>query len=308
MPLPKPKAGEKQDDFIERCMGSKVIQEDFDDHEQQLAVCFSQWRKPKEKKNMERRYLLYKYTELRADEKENTIYGYGARFNVWSSPLGMFKEKIRKGAFSKTIGESDIRSLFNHDPNFILSRTRNKTLRLWEDEKGLAFEAKLPDTSYAKDLLENIRRKNITQNSFGFEAIQDEWNKAGNKRELVEVKLFDVGPVTFPAYPQTSVQARSVFNDHGIDYDAICRIFLRKDRGMELTNSDRDLLVSTMDILKSYIPDEEPIIEAHSEEHVVSPEEPSAEDHSEVVSGPDYTTLMKSKMKVREVLDYLEGA
>jgi hypothetical protein len=77
---------------------------------------------------------------------------------------------------------------------------------------------------------------------------------------------------------------------------------------MELTNSDKDLLVSTMDILKSYIPDEEPIIEAHSEEHVVSPEEPSAEDHSEVVSGPDYATLIDAEMKIREMKDILGGS
>ena len=296
MPLPKPKTGEKEDKFISRCMSA--LKDEFPDQKQRLAVCYSQWRKPKEKKYMkkelERRYIPYKFTELRADDEKGVIYGYGARFNVWSSQLGYFKEKIRPGAFAKTIQENDIRSLFNHDANYVLGRTKNKTLRLWEDEKGLGFEAALPDTSYAKDLLTNIRRKNITQNSFGFETVQDEWSKKGDKRELVEVKLYDVGPVTFPAYPQTSVQARNVLNDIGIDYDALCRVFVKQSRGVELTDSDNDLLVSTLGVLRSYLPEDEP---DHSEE--AEPVE-SSEDSTE----PDLllrqaTLALKTKIRAR---------
>ena len=159
-----------------------------------------------------------------------------------------------------------MRSLYNHDPNYILARTKNKTLRLWEDDKGLAFEAKLPDTSYAKDLMVNIKAKNITQNSFGFETVRDEWNKTGDKRELVEVKLYDVGPVTFPAYPQTSVQARSVLYDIGIDYDALCRLIIRQSRGVELTDSDNDFLESAAEVLLSFRSEEGESEDVHPEE------------------------------------------
>ena len=93
--------------------------------------------------------------EFRFDEDKNMITGYAARFNVWSEPIcGMFLEKIRKGAFAKTIKEADIRSLFNHDPNYILGRTANGTLLLEEDNKGLHYDNYLPDTSYAHDLKE----------------------------------------------------------------------------------------------------------------------------------------------------------
>lgn len=108
-------------------------------------------------KEPERRYIAA--SELRADVESNEIFGYGAKFGTYSDNLGFFKEKIRRGAFAKTIKENDIRSLFNHDPNYVLGRTKNRTLELDEDDKGLMFNVKLPDTSYAQDLLVNIKNK-----------------------------------------------------------------------------------------------------------------------------------------------------
>lgn len=296
MPLPKPRKNEEEDKFIERCMSDEQMEKEFSEQDQRLAVCYSQWKKGKETKMIERRYI--KATELRVDEDGNTITGYGAVFGVWSSTLGFFKEKIRKGAFARSIKNNDVRSLFNHDANFILGRTKNKTLRLWEDEKGLGFEAQLPDTSYARDLVTNIKRKNVTQNSFGFETVEDRWSKKGDKRELLEVKLFDVGPVTFPAYPQTTVQARAIFNDIGVDYDSLCRVFIKKNKDVELTNSDKDLIESTIAIFRNYLPEEQP--EVHSE---VSADSATAEvesteteepDVAAINTDPDYSTLFKT--------------
>ncbi len=204
-------------------------------------------------KEPERRYIAA--SELRADVESNEIFGYGARFGTYSDNLGFFKEKIRKGAFAKTIKENDIRSLFNHDPNYLLARTRNGTLELEEDDKGLMFNAKLPDTSYAQDLLVNIQNKNITQNSFGFKTLQDAWSKDGSKRELIEVELFDVGPVTFPAYPQTSVKVRTMMYDYGIQYDELAQLMIKQDNQRDLTKKDVDLLESTIEILRSIIPE-----------------------------------------------------
>ena len=85
--------------------------------------------------------------ELRVDDDEEGITGYAAVFNRWSEDLGFFKEKNQPGTFKKTIKENDIRALINYDPKMIIGRTKNKTLELKEDEKGLWFDVKLPDTT-----------------------------------------------------------------------------------------------------------------------------------------------------------------
>ena len=261
MPLPKPKDGESQDDFISRCMSNDTMKEDYTDNDQRLAVCFSQW-KNKDKKGMdieemrgivERRYFSDIDIRLADEDAEesNAITGYAAIFDKWSEDLGFFKEKIAAGAFHKTIKENDIRALINHDPNLVIGRTKNKTLKLWEDDEGLGFEVKLPDTSYAKDLRESIKRKDITQNSFGFQTVEDEWSPDGKRRTLHEVRLFDVSPVTFPAYKQTTVKMRLM--EIGIDYEALNVALVRASRGV-ITNSDVDLIESTIKILTQYLP------------------------------------------------------
>ena len=283
MPIPKPKSGEKQDDFIERCMGNDTMKEEYPDNKQRLAICFSQWKK-KEKDSMdtERRYIDLE--EFRYDGEKNQLEGYAAVFNKWSEDLGFFREKIKKGAFKKTIEEGDVRALFNHDPNLILGRTRNGTLELEEDNKGLRYLTKLPDTTYARDLKESIKRGDITQNSFGFITIQDDWKRGSgaelDERTLIEVKLLDISPVTFPAYPQTSLSLRDAFSGIGIDYDLLGKVIMRAERGMDLSEEDRDTLRGYLTILSDYVFEEEPL----------------AEEHLKAESGPDYSTLLRMRM------------
>lgn len=146
-----------------------------------------------------------------AEDKGLRFEGYAALFNEWSQNLGGFREQIAPGAFSKAVAADDIRALFNHDSNYVLGRTRSGTLRLWEDEKGLAFELDAPDTTWARDLHESVTRGDVSQCSFGFETVTDEWRQVDglDERTLKEVKLFDVSIVTFPAYTATSAHARS---------------------------------------------------------------------------------------------------
>jgi len=164
--------------------------------------------------DFERRVLQ---SELRVDQ-DGAIEGYAAVFNQWSEILGMFKERIRKGAFKKTIQEADVRALFNHDPNYVLGRKKAGNLDLAEDSEGLHFRVKPPEAGWARDLRESISRGDIDQASFGFEAVQDKWDHKAEpmERELIEVRLFDVSVVTFPAYPQTSVSARSHLGISGV--------------------------------------------------------------------------------------------
>ncbi len=159
----------------------------------------------------------FQVDELRIDgnERAPVITGHAAVFNQRSLDLGGFFEVIAPGAFANTIKSADVRALFNHDANFILGRTKSGTLSLAEDEKGLSVRISPPDSIWANDLLESIKRGDIDQMSFGF-SVSDtgqKWQRSGGEivRTLLEVELFDVSPVTYPAYPQTDVSARSFF-------------------------------------------------------------------------------------------------
>ena len=160
----------------------------------------------------ERRHFVVPM-EVRADDDAPTkIVGHAAVFNQLSEDLGGFREKIAPGAFSKSIG-GDVRAMFNHNPDMILGRTGAKTLTLSEDARSLAVEIAPPDTETARHVIEALRRGDVTQMSFGFRTISDTWENEDGKipvRTLNEVELFDVSPVTFPAYPQTDVAVRSL--------------------------------------------------------------------------------------------------
>lgn len=147
-----------------------------------------------------------------SDDDAGAIEGHAAVFGQLSEDLGGFREKVAPGAFSQTITADDIRALFNHDPNFVLGRNRSGTLTLAEDERGLAIKVTPPKAQWATDLRESIRRKDITQMSFGFVTLDELWEKVDgqNIRTLKTVRLFDVSPVTFPAYPQTDVAVRAL--------------------------------------------------------------------------------------------------
>lgn len=169
------------------------------------------WRKPE---GFERRYFTCPDIELRradGDDGPQVLVGYAALFDELSEDLGGFRERIATGAFAKAVG-GDIRALFNHDPNLILGRTKAKTLFVQEDQRGLKVELTLPNTSTARDLLESISLGNVDQMSFGFRTRADSWDEVNGEmvRTLVEVDLFDVSPVTFPAYPQTEIAKRSL--------------------------------------------------------------------------------------------------
>ena len=152
--------------------------------------------------------------ELRMDGDKPTVVGYGAVFNSMSNDLGGFREFIAPNAFEGRL-EDDVRFLINHDANLILARTTNGTLRLSVDEKGLRYEADMPNTSTARDLMELLKNGTISQSSFAFTVEEDSWEvKDGmNIRTIDKVsQLYDVSSVTYPAYnsASSSVALRSM--------------------------------------------------------------------------------------------------
>ncbi|WP_300009705.1 HK97 family phage prohead protease [uncultured Roseobacter sp.] len=161
---------------------------------------------------VERRVMACSELEVRDAEGEPPVLvGYAALFDERSEDLGGFVEQIAPGAFSGSVG-GDIRALINHNSNHVLGRTKSRTLRVEEDNRGLRIEVTPPDTGAARDLLESVRRGDIDQMSFGFRTKKDSWDEVDGTivRTLLDVTLIEVSPVTFPAYPQTEIALRSM--------------------------------------------------------------------------------------------------
>lgn len=161
---------------------------------------------------LERRFITSELRMVTPESGQPRLEGYAAVFNQESRDLGGFVERVLPSAFSKTLSDgADVRALFNHDPNHVLGRVSSGTLRLAIDSQGLHYEVTPPNAQWARDLAESVNRGDITQSSFQFFTVQDQWETRGDiqLRELIEVRLVDVGPVTFPAYEGASVALRS---------------------------------------------------------------------------------------------------
>jgi len=158
-------------------------------------------------------------TELRAEEVdgEPRFSGYTAKFNVASHEMMFGREIVAPGAFTKTLQEADVRATWNHDTNLILGRTSAGTLALEEDSIGLRHVINPPDTQWARDGAESIRRGDVSDMSFAFRVVKDDWRTVDGlpERRLLEVALLDVSPVAFPAYPNTDVAVRSLLRHEG---------------------------------------------------------------------------------------------
>ena len=146
-------------------------------------------------------------------EDDNTVInGYAAIFDSEAPETSGFIEKIAPGAFTNAIKKSDPFALFNHNMEKVLGRKSSGTLQLREDEKGLYYEVDPPDTTYANDLIESLKRGDINESSFGFIVAEEKWDDSGDTpvRTIVEVEeLIDVSPVTRAWYPQTDSGLKS---------------------------------------------------------------------------------------------------
>ncbi len=178
---------------------------------------------------MERRFLQQPI-EVRKKDGGATIAGHAAVFYRESDPGTQFQlranlyERIMPGAFNRAISEAqDVRALFNHDPSHLLGRSTAKTLRLSVDDTGLRYEIDIPDTSTGRDVIASIERGDLTGSSFGFQPVLSRTvpghDMGADVRLLEDVNLFDVGPVTYPAYEATTTLMRSI-EGYLAEYDA----------------------------------------------------------------------------------------
>jgi hypothetical protein len=178
----------------------------------------------------------FNHLQLHANQPEKrsallspgVITGYSSVYNSLSEDLGGFKERVASTAFSKSIrNNADVRCLINHDPNLVIGRVSNRTLRLTSNSKGLHMECTLPDCSYARDLYTSISRGDINSQSFAFtvdadgdtwdEEIDPETNSKIPVRTLRSVSLLDCSAVLNPAYASSSVSALPQMNSLPLD-------------------------------------------------------------------------------------------
>ena len=141
-----------------------------------------------------------------AEYEGQTIRGYAAVYNSDSEWMGGFYEQIAPGAFDGVM-ENDVRAYFNHDENLLLGRVSSGTLRIGSDSRGLYYEVDLPNTSYANDLVELMKRGDVNQSSFAFLIERDRWEERDGKTYRIIEKvsrLLDVSPVSQPAYPDAT--------------------------------------------------------------------------------------------------------
>lgn len=153
-------------------------------------------------------------------ESGNTLTGYAILWDAESRTIHeqgrVFTERISRGAFDASIDNKtdDIKLYYNHDSSMPLARTRNGSLRLVSDEKGLRFEADLPETTLGNDVKELLRTGTLSgEMSFGFYVRDEVWSKDKKDRTITKGDLVEISVVVDAAYPQTYSQLRSVLTE-----------------------------------------------------------------------------------------------
>ena len=199
---------ENENDVIEDEEIEEEKEEEEDEDEKMHEVGSSYKKKKRDlwdNNKTEKRFFNIE-TRISKRAKKNVVTGHAAIFGQLSEDLGGFKEKIKVGAFDGVL-KNDVRAFFNHDPNFLLARTTSGTLKLAVDKMGLSYSFEVPDTTAGRDLVISMERGDITQSSFAFMVEKDSWSEQDGQeiRTIEKVgRLFDVSPVSIPAYPQAN--------------------------------------------------------------------------------------------------------
>ncbi|MFD6182871.1 HK97 family phage prohead protease [Streptomyces goshikiensis] len=165
---------------------------------------------------------------LRSSGGVNTITGYAIRFNELSHDLGGFRERITPGAWNPATARTDVIATFNHSNDNVLGRVSAGTLRLFADAEGVRYEIDVPNTSAGRDVAELIRRGDIIGSSFTFRVNPGGQEVAGENdpasglpvRVITSMSVYELGPVTTPAYPTTSANARSLSSLYQMESDS----------------------------------------------------------------------------------------
>lgn len=149
-------------------------------------------------------------------EEQNVVAGVGIVYNSTTEIYPGVFESIAPGAFSESLSDfRTVKSFINHNPTKILSTTRSDpALEILDGESFLEFSAPIPPTTYGNDLIVNLKRGNIKGASFSFTIAEngDHYKKLSDgslHRTITQAEIYEVGPVTNPAYEQTEVGLRN---------------------------------------------------------------------------------------------------
>lgn len=203
---------------------------------------------------LERRWLMGSVkVERRADGAMPKLTGHSAVFNSKSEDLGFFVEIIRPGAFQDAISTYDVVCLANHNVDRLIAGTVNRTLALLEDKRGLYMEAESMDTQVCRDTITEVESLLLNGQSFSFDVETDSWRMENGVqlREIIKCsRVYDVGPVVFPAYPATDVKARSLMVAAGLDVEGFTGAIVKQVRHLPLSPADRDIVKRAIAVLQ----------------------------------------------------------
>ncbi len=185
--------------------------------------------------------------EVLSEDGHNRFRGYAAVFGVPSEDMGGFRVVIEPEAFANTLrSRRDVRMFLNHDDNIVLGSTRAGTLELAPDERGLLSLADLPDNEWGRPVIDGVNRGDIHTMSVGFKTIRDEWTDDHRTLRKLEMRLFEVSPITsWAAFPQTSASMFSLAElaEHiEADQDAVDLAIEKLSLGAALSRDEADLL------------------------------------------------------------------
>lgn len=234
-----------------------------------------------------------------------SLTGYASVVNVGypiDDYFGTFTETVRSGAFSKSIAErDDVRLLLNHD-GAPLARTKSGTMTLTEDSTGLLVDA--PNLDGASPLVQTIRsgmqRGDLDQMSFGFQVIRQDWSPDYLQRDILEVKLFDVSLVTFPANDATSAALRSALRKAGpmirrqIGEARIAAALKEVRVGATLSAATMEVLQQVLDLVAAAdeaVDEAQPLLAELMD--VPNPDDPGEDGPDEDPDGDDVTPVVE---------------
>lgn len=200
--------------------GGTTVQSYIFNKEKWTAAEAEKWVKDHTKSSSgnrpERRYVDDKVLMDYPKGASERMIGHAAVFNKRAELWPGFFEEIAPGAFTRAIQSPDIYALWNHNPSDVLGNSGAGTLFLSEDETGLRYEIIPPDTNLGRDLRVLIKRGDVRKSSFGFNVVDEDIQHEGRTviRKIKDVKLFDVSPVTYPAYKETDVHVRMIAGEN----------------------------------------------------------------------------------------------
>lgn len=194
----------------------------------------------------ELRFAVSPVEERARDDGTRVMRGYAYRFNELSQDLGGFRERVVAGAGGPSLRQNDVTATFNHNASALLGRTASGTLTVGEDREGGWYEISLPDTTTGRDVAELLKRGDLRGSSFTFRVLDGGQRRAEEDdpetglpiREITAMDVFELGPVTNPAYLSTQASLRSLPEcladhaepapvDHIRSYPALVRAKLR---------------------------------------------------------------------------------